>query len=35
LKNIEDAIRGYIESLKTHDEPVPPPVTEEVIEVKV
>jgi antitoxin HicB len=35
LKNIEDAIRGYIESLKTHDEPVPPPVTEEVIEVVV
>jgi len=35
LKNIEDAIRGYIESLKTHDEPVPPPVTEEVIEVVI
>lgn len=35
LKNIEDAIRGYIESLKAHNEAVPPPVTEEVIEVVV
>ena len=33
LKNIEDAIKGYIESLKKHDEPVPPPVTEEVISI--
>jgi len=35
LKNIEDAIKGYIESLKKHDEPIPPPVSEEVVEVVV
>ena len=35
IKNIEDAIRGYIESLKAHDEPIPPSITEEVIEVVV
>jgi hypothetical protein len=26
-------IRGYLESLKAHGEPVPPPITEEVVEV--
>lgn len=35
IKNIEDAIKGYIESLKSHDEPIPPSITEEVIEVVV
>ena len=35
LKNIEDSIKGYIQSLKKHNEPVPPPVTEEVIEILV
>ena len=35
IKNIEDAIKGYIESLKAHDEPIPPSITEEVIEVVV
>jgi len=35
IKNIEDSIKGYIESLKTHDEPIPPSITEEVIEVVV
>ena len=33
LKNIEDAIRGYIESLKKHGEPIPPPIEEEMVEV--
>jgi antitoxin HicB len=33
--NIADAIRGYIESLRKHGEPVPPPITEEVVEVEV
>lgn len=28
--NIQDAIKGYIESLKKHDEPVPPAINEEV-----
>ena len=31
--NIKNAIAGYIQSLKKHDEPVPPSITEEVIEV--
>ena len=33
--NIADAIRGYVESLRKHGEPVPPPITEEVVEVEV
>lgn len=33
LENIQDAIKGYIESLKKHKEPIPPPIDEEVIEV--
>ena len=33
LVNIKEAIRGYLESLLKHNEPVPPPITEEIIEV--
>ena len=33
LNNIKDAIHGYLESLKKHSEPIPPPISEEVIEV--
>lgn len=33
LANIKDAIRGYLESLKKHGEPIPPPIEEEVVEV--
>ena len=33
LENIKDAIRGYLESLKKHGEPIPPPIEEEIIEV--
>ncbi|MHB8174250.1 MAG: type II toxin-antitoxin system HicB family antitoxin [Nitrospirota bacterium] len=35
LGNIKDAIKGYLESLKKHDEPVPPSIDEEIIEVAV
>lgn len=35
VNNIQDAIKGYIESLKKHDEPVPPAIDEEIIEVAV
>ncbi len=33
LENIQDAIRGYLESLKKHNEPIPPSIEEEVVEV--
>ncbi|MFH1595692.1 MAG: type II toxin-antitoxin system HicB family antitoxin [Pseudomonadota bacterium] len=33
--NIKEAIQGYLESLKKHDEPIPPPITEEVIEIAI
>jgi antitoxin HicB len=35
LTNIEDAIRGYIESLKKHDEAIPKSVTAAVVEVSI
>ncbi len=35
LNNIEDAIKGYLESLKKHKEPIPPSIKEEMIEVNV
>jgi predicted RNase H-like HicB family nuclease len=34
VANIRDAIAGYLASLKKHGEPVPPPITEELIEVE-
>jgi antitoxin HicB len=33
--NIADAIAGYLESLRKHDEPIPPAITEEIVEVDV
>lgn len=35
LNNIQDAIKGYLESLKRHDEPIPPPIEEEIVEVAI
>jgi len=35
LQNIQDAIEGYLASLAKHGEPVPPAISEEVIEVAV
>ena len=35
LENIQDAIKGYLESIRKHNEPVPPPIDEEIIEVAV
>jgi antitoxin HicB len=35
LENIQDAIKGYLESLKKHNEPIPPSIEEEIIEVTV
>jgi predicted RNase H-like HicB family nuclease len=34
IANIKDAIRGYIASLDKHGEAVPPPITEELVEVE-
>jgi len=34
LDNIQDAIKGYLESLKKHNEPIPPSIDEEIVEVK-
>ncbi len=33
LKNIQDAIHGYLESLKKHNDPIPPPIQEEIIDI--
>ncbi|HEV7642953.1 MAG TPA: type II toxin-antitoxin system HicB family antitoxin [Pyrinomonadaceae bacterium] len=33
LENIKEAIELYVESLEAHNEPVPPPITEEIVEV--
>ena len=33
LANIKDAIKGYIKSLKKHNEPIPPSVYEEMVEI--
>jgi predicted RNase H-like HicB family nuclease len=35
LANIREAIEGYLESLRAHDEPVPPSISEEIVEVAV
>jgi len=33
LENIKDAIKGYLESLEKHKEPIPPSIEEEMVEV--
>jgi predicted RNase H-like HicB family nuclease len=33
IDNAKDAIQGYIESLKKHNEPVPPSISEEIVEI--
>jgi len=33
--NIEEAITDYLVSLKRHGEPIPPPITEEIVKVAV
>ncbi len=35
LANIRDAIVGYLASLKRHDEPIPLPITEAIVEITV
>jgi predicted RNase H-like HicB family nuclease len=33
LANIREAMEIYLESLEAHGEPIPPPITEELIEI--
>jgi predicted RNase H-like HicB family nuclease len=35
LRNIQEAVQAYVESLAAHDEPIPPSIDEEIIEVAV
>jgi len=35
LKNIKEAIQAYIESLRKHNEPIPPPISEEIVTVEM
>ena len=35
VENIREAIAAYLESLEAHGDPIPPPITEEVVEVNV
>lgn len=35
LENIRDAIKGYMDSLEKHNEPIPMPIEEEIIEVAI
>ncbi len=34
IKNIKEAIEGYLESLEKHKEAIPPSIDEEVVEVE-
>jgi len=35
IENIKEAIAAYLVSLKAHSEPIPPPISEEVVEVSL
>jgi predicted RNase H-like HicB family nuclease len=35
VEGIREAIAAYIESLEAHDEPIPPSISEELVEVRV
>ena len=34
LVNVKEAIALYLDSLKDHNEPVPPPISEEIVEIE-
>ena len=34
LRHIKEAIELYLDSLEAHGEPVPPPISEEIVEVR-
>lgn len=33
IENIKDAMKGYLHSLKKHDEAIPPSIDEEMVEI--
>ena len=33
VRNIREAIAGYLESLEAHGDPIPPAISEEIVEV--
>lgn len=35
IENMQDAIKGYLESLRQHNEPIPHQIEEEVVEVGI
>jgi predicted RNase H-like HicB family nuclease len=35
MANIADAMKGYLESLAKHGDAVPPPITEDVIDIDI
>ena len=35
LHNVKEAIEGYLDSLRAHDEPIPPSIFEEVVDIAV
>ena len=35
IDNIQDAMEGYLESLEKHNEPIPPSIQEEIVEVAI
>jgi predicted RNase H-like HicB family nuclease len=35
LENIQEAVSVYLESLQVHNEPIPPSIYEEIVEVAV
>ncbi len=34
-RNIADAVEGYLESLRKNGDPIPPPITEDTVEVNL
>ena len=35
LRNVQEAIAGYLDSLRAHGEPIPPSIGEEVVDVAI
>ncbi|MCA1737904.1 MAG: type II toxin-antitoxin system HicB family antitoxin [Actinobacteria bacterium] len=35
VENVKEAIAAYLESLEARGDPIPPPITEEIVEVRM